>query len=752
MNLKNYQKTAVEDIIRHSVRILEAEDPGIKTVVLDSFMGSGKTVMASQSIDKLNEIDWIDLVHIWLTPGKGELDEQSRNKLSEFSITSKCLLADELKGSSHLDKGTLVVINWEKLNRGEGNKLNREGDYASFREIINNTRQHCKIVLWVDESHYGYTSDKSIDITQEQINPDLIIEMSATPLLKNAHVVKVDIEDVIREGMIKREAIINPRPKLEDIENFDDKDSLQLVVEASINQRDLVVGAYKRCGCNINPLVLIQLPDAEKGDELRSAVEKILNGAGYFIEKGTIAVWTAKDHINIDSISDNDNSVCFLIFKQAVALGWDCPRAHILTVLRESKNSSFRIQTLGRIYRTAERMHYGDPILDSAYIFTNMPGAKANIEEDAFTVSPNRLKDITSTVKRDFPRLAIESFYKPRESQGDIDARFYADREFVAPAFERTVGIALTKDPKENLINAEKCGIQFSVEYVEEVMSDTKLFVKDLMNTDILKAEKTLLLKLNDRDVRFVLESKIIRPTLNGFPPVRSIPTVKQAIYIFFNKYFGLTEKDNGAVKIQRIIIQNPELFIRILDLAIKEYKEWKEKTDKDHKPESRTAEWSVPEIDHFSSDLYEEIKCDNYAMSKCCLKKKRPATEKYFEELLMNNRDVLFWYKNGDKGEQYFGIRYLDLSGKERSFYPDYVTINKKGEIGIWDTKAGITASNEEAGPRSDFLQNYIQRHSHDGVLLKGGIVIEDGGVLKFFGGYKYDTKDSKHWIPVVL
>lgn len=60
----------------------------------------------------------------------------------------------------------------------------------------------------------------------------------------------------------------------------------------------------------------------------------------------------------------------FLLFKQAIATGWDCPRAKILVKLREGGTERFNIQTVGRIRRMPERKHYDNELLDNCYLYT----------------------------------------------------------------------------------------------------------------------------------------------------------------------------------------------------------------------------------------------------------------------------------------------------------------------------------------------------------------------------------------------
>lgn len=59
----------------------------------------------------------------------------------------------------------------------------------------------------------------------------------------------------------------------------------------------------------------------------------------------------------------------FLLFKQALATGWDCPRAKILVKLRENMSETFEIQTLWSFKTYAESKHYGKDIW-TAHIFT----------------------------------------------------------------------------------------------------------------------------------------------------------------------------------------------------------------------------------------------------------------------------------------------------------------------------------------------------------------------------------------------
>ena len=99
-----------------------------------------------------------------------------------------------------------------------------------------------------------------------------------------------------------------------------------------------------------------------------------------------------------------------LIFKHALALGWDCPRAHVLALFRDWKSLSFSIQTLGRIMRMPEPGigHYDDEILNHAYVYTNISGIELKEDMSKSYVSIHTSKRTKDT------NLSILSVFKKR--------------------------------------------------------------------------------------------------------------------------------------------------------------------------------------------------------------------------------------------------------------------------------------------------------------------------------------------------
>ena len=160
------------------------------------------------------------------------------------------------------------------------------------------------------------------------------------------------------------------------------KSSDELVIEQALKKRCELKKLFEKEGSSINPLVLVQLPD-QRGilADKKNDVLKILKKEGITEENGKMAIWLSEEKTdNLVNVEKNESEVEVLVFKQAIALGWDCPRASILAIFRESTSFVFTIQTIGRIMRMPELKYYNEEELNKGFVFTNL--AKIDITED----------------------------------------------------------------------------------------------------------------------------------------------------------------------------------------------------------------------------------------------------------------------------------------------------------------------------------------------------------------------------------
>lgn len=278
--LKRYQENAVDKLLVRTRELLN-ENSDNRTIVFQSPTGSGKTFMMSRYIYQLIEEyeDKKDICFLWISIGKGNLHEQSYNSLKKeyngFPVVY--LLEQEFFGSREIiTRNEIVVVNWEKLrtkDRKTGewkNILMKDKETTNFRELVRNTKEdNTVIIMIIDESHSNSSSERALEL-RNIINADLTIEMSATPVLREGEYdekIFVWPNDVIEEGMIKKEIVIN-----EDIDQIDDDEitSQELIMQAAFQKREELKQLYQKMGIDINPLVMIQLPSSEAGEEKKS--------------------------------------------------------------------------------------------------------------------------------------------------------------------------------------------------------------------------------------------------------------------------------------------------------------------------------------------------------------------------------------------------------------------------------------------------------------------------------------------------
>ena len=382
MRLKNYQTNAIGELLSKAKKLFTYADN--KKLIFKAPTGSGKTVMVAEFLKQLCEDKEIKspLSFIWTAPR--QLHGQSRDKLNHYYEPSRALCCSffEDLDDKRIDQNEILFFNWESINK-EGNIYIRDNEQDNnLTNVLANTREEGRtIILIIDESHHHATSEISQNLIRD-ISPKLTIEVSATPVLEGPdEIVSVQLEDVKAEGMIKKAVVLNPEfnnvIKDAKVQSKLSRQSDELVIELALKKRKALIEAYAKEKIDINPLVLVQLPDRHTSleDVIKDKVIAILKDKHKITtENGKLAIHLSGDHENLENISKADSEAEVLIFKQALALGWDCPRAHILVLFRDWKSIVFSIQTIGRIMRMPDPDygHYTNEILNYGYIFTNL--------------------------------------------------------------------------------------------------------------------------------------------------------------------------------------------------------------------------------------------------------------------------------------------------------------------------------------------------------------------------------------------
>ena len=766
--LKPFQEKAVAKL---KVQYLDLWKTGNNQLplVFKSPTGSGKTVMLAQFLrDLVGDPRFIgtDVAFIWMSKGP-TLVEQSKNKLFEYYGGASELELLDINDLNRkiLSRNSIFFINWEKL-KGQSKdvlKIRRDNEQdISFDGMINTTHdEKRKIVVIIDEEHLGADTDKALELIDGLIKPKIIIRASATPKYeptasdiedKKAGFVRVKREDVVNEGLIKEKIIFQTEEDLSQ-KKFRGIDQDKILLELAYHKREELVKYYKELKLDINPLVLIQLPNDERSTSETNTTNKQLIVTNFLREKGiaekNIAVWLSDDKINLEEVERNNSSVSFLLFKQAVATGWDCPRAGVLVMFREIRNPTFAIQTVGRILRMPLGVHFGKPDLNLGYLYTNYKRNEVISEYDRSS-SENRPAIFGSYRKENIKPLKIESIFMGRSDYNDLGDTFQSTFKKIANKYFGVTdnsGNLQQKLENKKLETKPKVtnGIIVGVEiddydnFTKELLAEGGSYNQEMSQYDIEKLYNLICFNLISKQVD---ENK-------KFAPERSWGKLKTALNVWILPFF-----DGDRVQAYKVILNDllkeNSVIKPIIGQALGAYRPIRDQEV--NKKSARTKRVEVVEIPRsslFFTDQYKEMKTKKSAMEPFYFDKDGSEPEKNFIKFLEENENVTWWYKNGDSGSEHFSISFNDLDeNKERLFYPDWI-IKTKNKTWVIETKDGITAESKDTKYKAEELQRWLKGKKD----FDGGIAVKDVNGWKINSNKEYSyTSAMKEWKKLIL
>jgi len=735
ITLKEYQEEAIQELLEKSKKLIEY--PESKKIIFKAPTGSGKTLMVAEFLNRLvgdGEVK-TSLSCIWTAPR--HLHEQSKEKLENYyreSQSLKCSFFDDLE-ERIIGENEILFFNWESINKADNIYIRDNEQEINLSKILENTKEEGReIILIIDESHHHATTQTSKNLIKD-INPKLALEVSATPFLENPDdMVVVQLDNVKREGMIKKSVAINPGfeniIKEKKVESELSKGSEELVIDIALKKRHELVNQFQDEKSDINPLILIQLPDKKTNleDLMRERVLGILKDKhNITIENGKLAIHLAEHKENLENISRPDNEVDVLIFKQAIALGWDCPRAIILILFRDWKSVIFSIQTVGRIMRMPELRHYEEhPDLNVAYVYTNL--SNIEIQED---IAKDYLTVYSSKRAAHYKPVNLESCYSVR----------LREKTRLSPLFIK-IFLKIAKSQKlENNIDIT------SKKQREDIISDWKIENIDLAEVGLIKGHIAKY-GLGSFDLQKIFDF-FVRGHLSPFyPESRSIDKVKISIYKFFHIAFNLDYRDYQDDIIEIVLSQkNIQYFIDTIDRAKELYKQ---EVTKGEKELAFIKKWNIPESISFNINYHREKR--KKSIMQPFFNDKKWKTEQEFIKLLeKSSNKIRWWFKNGDRDSKFFAVPYRE--NKElKPFYVDFIILLKDGRIGLFDTKSGITA--KDAKTKAEGLSKFIKDENKKGKNLWGGIVIKVNGSWRYNDEeiYHYDKSDLSNWKSLIF
>lgn len=700
ITLANFQIKVIADLTA------AMEQPN-RDIILKSCTGSGKTIILTSFMDEYFKSNH-KTVFIWLTPGKGNLEEQSKEKMNRYIHGSQTKLLSDIM-TSGFEENDACFINWEKLTK-KGNNALKDSERTNFIEHIRNALDdglNFKII--VDESHQNDTI-KADDII-ELFHSDKIIRCSATPKnYKNAIMIDIPEEDVIAEGLIKKLLIIN--------ENFEQHinvdDQITYLLDKAIDKQLELHSEYIKQKAEINPLIIVQIPN--KSDALLNRVEEYFESKGITYENNLLAVWLSDKKQNLKDIEEPNAESIAVIIKQAVATGWDCPRAQILVKLRDNMSETFEIQTIGRIRRMPEAKHYENDLLDSCYLYTldekftesvKLSFGKGALDAYKVFLKPEyRSFTVISEYKTEIPyprdaKLSLKVIYQHFEKKYHITNNTIKNKTLL-----ETHGYSFSKD----IIDFTKSGSVNTLSK-ENITGLNNISVHESLNTHKhckeyhhCVAEIGYQVNLDYNSMNTIMRKLFLDGLCYDFK-ILKIETRELYSFIINNKHLLVEDvRDAMADESLQLTLSTPKITEKPIGFPLEMVFTY------DGTSKSQTE---------FTKNVYK-----GYLSSA----ETRSLPEKLFERYCENSKNVQWFYKNGDKGIEYLSIVYMDNFGKQKSFYPDYIIGTTDGKVWIIETKGGFTKSGDSedidkyTAKKFGELKNYTDKYN-----MLGGIVRQD-------------------------
>ena len=702
-----------------------------QTIIMKAPTGSGKTIILIDYVDEyLNKID-SNTAFIWLCPGKGNLEEQSREKMRKFAphLNTQNLFEALENG---FPPESITFINWELVTK-RGNTAIRDSERKNlYDHIADAHRKQITFIVVIDEEHSNNTAKARAII--DAFAAKKIVRVSATAQQnKRYEYFEIDEVDVINAGLITKALYVN-EGVTDGVEIDEDYNYLIDLADA---KRRSIDAHYKSIGKKIRPLVLIQFPNGQP--ETIAAVERKLESMNYTYDNGMVSKWMSEDKRDIpDDLTENDGQPVFLLMKQAISTGWDCPRAKILVKLREGKNENFEIQTIGRIRRMPEARHYEDDVLDFCYVYTF---------DEKYKEGMLASMDKAYETRRLFLKPICKTFSLEKQLR-DLDFNGLGEREVLNKIYDALVKkYKLSSDKKQN----------------EMLLSDAGYLFGNQIRNRVLHGQFVRTSAVAESN-NYYTAFKRVDTHKYGIQLLHSVDAIKTTIGMTTGKVKTILErlfrKDNNNYK-KILSLDTAEFYAFIINNEQKLKMEFREVTADMEQQRSfvfnpKKSIFHIPEQDFFKYDS--TVKNETEYVKNAYMEYTsgfvssvvRSTSEMLFEQYCEKRSDIEWLYKNGYKGQQYFSIVYIDGVQNQWLFYADYIVMKKDGTVWIIETKGGESKGinkNRDIQIQNKF--NAFKIYADEKRLNWGFVRDKDNQLYINNTEFAIDMADE-HWVPI--
>lgn len=286
------------------------------------------------------------------------------------------------------------------LDRSEMTDEEYRAAGVTLKQSLGNALRIVRPIILIDEGHKAY-SDIALQ-TLGGFNPRFILEMSATPNSGGELVSNVVVN--VTGGALKGEEMIKLPINLINSGRTDWKYSL---AEAKEKLDELAKDARKvqnHEGRYVRPILLARVERTGKDQRDKNAVHSE-DVRQYLIERlGAHPEEIKVKSAELDELGDEDllseySKVRYIITKDALREGWDCPFAYVLAILSKTTAITSLTQMVGRVLRQPQAKWTKRQALNECYVFTHDQDVQAAVESVRRGLADEGMGDLASEVR-----------------------------------------------------------------------------------------------------------------------------------------------------------------------------------------------------------------------------------------------------------------------------------------------------------------------------------------------------------------
>ena len=290
--------------------------------------------------------------------------------------------------------------------------LERASEDGPVKHSLFNVIKMLRPVVVLDEAHKAYgaaSAEANREFVQvvNRLDPSMVIELSATPNHSISNLL-VDIEgiDLKREEMIKLPVNVTAYPSTDWQVTLNEASERLESLEEEARSLENSEGRY------IRPIAVVRVErtgnDQRDGEYVHAEDVRDYLVRNMAVADNAVRVKSSvNDELGRENLLSEYSPVRWIITKNALMEGWDCPFAYVLVMLDNTHAQRAITQLVGRVMRQPHARQTNRESLDQCYVYcwnthvaTAVDQVKNGLEQEGLTGLGNEVFGTSAEFRR----------------------------------------------------------------------------------------------------------------------------------------------------------------------------------------------------------------------------------------------------------------------------------------------------------------------------------------------------------------